>query len=269
MSSTKKLRFEIQRRDALKSEARGRMLELMHLCYENVDDDRFFADLDNKQQVILLLDRQGELQGFSTIRLTEETLEGRRVDILFSGDTVIHPDHWGAKALQAGFVTFALLHKLKHPLRPLYWLLLSKGYKTYLLLTNNFPSAFPRHGAAPPASLRALRDRVATAWWGDEYDPRSEVLRFKEARDRVKHGVAPVDAEDRVRPDIAFFLEKNPGWAQGDELVCFAEIDFGLPVRFSWKQLKRRAAGRSRRPTRVLSAPGLQPEAAPVDVRRR
>jgi hypothetical protein len=64
-------------------------------------------------------------------------------------------------------------------------------------------------------------------------------LHFSEARDRVKNGVAPLDADALADPDIAYFQRKNPRWAEGDELVCCAEIDFGLGVRFTWKQLRR------------------------------
>lgn len=268
-----RLRYELLRRGDLDAPTRARMLELMTLCYDNVDDQRFFADLEQKQHVIVLVDGGGTVQGFSTVRLAEEELEGRRVDILFSGDTVIHPDHWGAKALQRGFIAFAVLHKLRHPLRPLYWLLLSKGYKTYLLLTNNFPHAFPRPGEAPPPSLRALRDRVATSWWGSEYDAAREVLRFAVPRDRVKTGVAPIDAKTRERADVAFFLEKNPGWADGDELVCMTEIDFGLPLRFLWKQLRRRRRAHAPLAHALpseegASLPAHAPAPVPVDSRR-
>lgn len=237
------LRHSLRARASLSTDERARMLALMQLCYDNVDPDRFFIDLDNKRDVIVLLDpaQRGAsaIMGFSTVRIAEEELQGRRVDILFSGDTVIHPDCWGAKALQWGFLAYTLRHKLKSPWRPLYWLLLSKGYKTYLLLTNNFPTAFPRRSAAPPAPLRALRDKVAVQWWGGDYDLASEVVRFAQARDRVRNGVAALDPATLVHPDVAFFVERNPRWADGDELVCFAEIDFALGVRWINKTMRR------------------------------
>lgn len=243
-----RLRHRIVRRVDLDEATRARMLELMQLCYDNIDRERFFADLDAKQDVIALVDDAGTLMGFSTVRIAHEQLRGKAVDILFSGDTVIHPDCWGAKALQSGFLAYTVKHKLRRPWRPLYWLLLSKGYKTYLLLANNFPTAFPRRQTAPdrvaPApELVELRDRLASSWWPSEFDAASGIVRF--ARDRVKHGVAPIDPETLAHPDVAFFVEHNPRWADGDELVCFAEIDFALGVRWFAKQL-RRAFGNSR-----------------------
>lgn len=234
-----KLRHVFRAPAELDAATRMRMLELMHLCYDNVDDARFAHDLANKQHVICLMDEKGTAQGFSTIRIAEETLGGKRVDILFSGDTVIHPDWWGTKALQPAFLAFTLRHKLKNLRRPLYWLLLSKGYKSYLLLTNNFPNAFPRRGGTPPPALVALRDRVARAWWGTEYDERTEIVSFAVARDRVKPGVASLDPATLAQPDVAYFVERNPRWSDGDELVCFAEIDFGFGTRWFGKQARR------------------------------
>ena len=238
------LRHTLRARASLTPEERARMLALMQLCYDNVDPARFGADLDNKRDVIVLVDATlpagpGRIMGFSTVRIAEETLEGRRVDILFSGDTVIHPDCWGTKALQWGFLAYTLRHKLRRLHRPLYWLLLSKGYKTYLLLANNFPTAFPHRAHAAPPALVALRDKVAREWWGEAYDPSTSILSYPDARDRVRSGVAALDAATLAHPDVAFFVEKNPGWSQGDELVCFAEIDFALATRWLRKTARR------------------------------
>ena len=233
------LHAHVVARAALTPAERERMLTLMQLCYDNVERARFFEDLDRKDFVIVMRDGARVLQGFSTIRMAHDEVDGRRVSIMFSGDTVIHPDHWGTKALQRGFLAFVMREKLRAPRTKLYWLLLSKGYRTYLLLTNNFPVSFPRVGYTAPPALVALRDRTARAWWGDEYDAHTELLRFTTPRDRVKAGVAPVDTALLENPDVAFFLQKNPGHAHGDELVCLAEVDFGLPLRFGFKQLAR------------------------------
>src|SRR5262245_52304744 len=92
------------RQHTLSGETRARMLALMQLCYEGMDAERFHRDLARKQHVILLLDRAtGELVGFSTIQVQQERVGGDVADVLFSGDTVLHPDYWGQKALDAAF----------------------------------------------------------------------------------------------------------------------------------------------------------------------
>lgn len=243
------LKHVLRPRESLNDVERARMLSLMQLCYDNVDPARFHSDLENKRDVIVLVDDDGTIMGFSTVRIAEELLDGRRVDILFSGDTVIHPDCWGAKALQWGFLAYTLRHKLRRPWRPLYWLLLSKGYKTYLLLTNNLPTAFPRRAHVAPDSLVALRNKVANDWWGSEYDATTEILTWADARDRVRSGVAALDAQTLAHPDIAWFVEKNPRWSEGQELVCFAEIDFALGARWIAKTVRRMGGKKKRAAT--------------------
>jgi hypothetical protein len=177
----------VVKRTELDDALRREMLALMRVCYEGVSPERFAADLSSKQLVILLFVKgTRRLVGFSTLRIGEERLDGRTVDLAYSGDTVIHPGFWGAKTLQSAFCLCLLRRKLRHPFRPCLWLLLSGGYKTYLMMANHLPCSFPTR--------------------------------------RVRSGVAPIDPETARRPHVAFFIERNPGHAAGDELVCLAEF---------------------------------------------
>ena len=210
---------------AVRSCDRERMLQLMQLCYDGIDPNRFSADLREKQYVILLFVRaSGELVGFSTIQVKDEVLQGRAVEVCFSGDTVIHPDYWGHKTLQIAFGRFVLWRKLRRPHRPCLWLLLTKGYKTYLLLVNNFPCSFPRREVTPSPGYQAFLHRIAKARWPHEYDESRGVVDFRGCRDRVKPACAPIDAQARMNPDVAFFAQRNPEHGEGTELVCLAEM---------------------------------------------
>jgi hypothetical protein len=238
------LRARVVPRSLLDEPARRRMLELMETCYDGVVAERFFADLDKKHFVIVLRDAAGTLMGFSTLLLLEERLDDELVDVVFSGDTVIDPAHWGSKALQTAFGRFCLERKLAHPRRRLFWLLLSKGFRTYLLAVNYFPQTFPKPGASPPSTLVVFRDRVATTLWGEAYDPQREILHFAEARDRVRAPMSPPPPDAQQHAAVRFFLERNPGAAAGDELVCLVPLSltdlvFAL-VRASTKAVSAR-----------------------------
>ncbi len=212
-------------RESLTESQRAQMLALMQLCYAGVSPERFAKDLEAKQFVILLsVRRTGELAGFSTVRVAEERLGGRVTEVVYSGDTVIHPDHWGQKELQRCFSLFLLGRKLRQPLRPLFWLLLSAGYKTYLLAANYFPRTLPRHDWQAPPERRAFLAELAGRWFGTQYDAARGTLRFDGLHYHVRQGLVPIDREAARHPDIAFFAERNPGHVQGDELVCLAEV---------------------------------------------
>jgi hypothetical protein len=219
------LKGDVVRREALSEAQRAQMLAVMQLCYAGVSAERFAKDLGEKQYVILLsVRRTGELAGFSTLRVAEDRMEERPVELVYSGDTVIHPDHWGQKELQLQFARFTVWRKLRRPLRPLLWLLLSGGYKTYLLSVNNFPRTLPRHDWEPPAERVTFMRGLATRWFGQQYDAERGVLRFEESNYRVRDGVAPIDRAAAAHPHIAFFAQRNPGHVEGEELVCLTEV---------------------------------------------
>lgn len=220
----RQLRSQTAAVSRLAPELKERMLGLMRRCYEGVDEERFRADLARKQYVILLFDKQdGALAGFSTIALELIDHQGRQVEVLFSGDTVIHPDYWGQKVLDGAFSRFLFWRKLRRPFQPLRWLLLSGGYKTYLIILRYFAGAFPRRGLTPKAEDVAFVDTLCRRWWPEQYDPQAGIVRMQ-GHYKVKAGIAPVDAEALADPDIAFFVERNPGHIEGDELVCIADV---------------------------------------------
>ena len=114
---------------------RERMLELMRGHYENVERRTFEGDLDEKDWVIVLSDAAtGDLCGFSTQVLLEETLGQRQVRVLFSGDTIVARQYWGDNALARVWGRLALRLADASAAADLYWFLICKGYKTYRFL---------------------------------------------------------------------------------------------------------------------------------------
>ena len=94
--------------------------------------------------------RDGTVRGFSTQRVLAATVEGTRVRAIFSGDTVIDRAYWGEQELVRGWSRFAGAVRAEAPETPLFWFLISKGYRTYLYLPLFFARYFPRHDAPTP-----------------------------------------------------------------------------------------------------------------------
>lgn len=196
---------------------------LFEAAYDGADRTRFERDLAEKDKVILLHDRAtGELKGFSTV-LIRSMPAGHRGTVVFSGDTVIHRDYWGQKQLQKAFVRLLLDEKARAPLRPLYWFLISKGYRTYMLLANAFPRAVPRHDRVDDPTLRAALDTLATQRFGAAYDREQGVVRLT-AHERVREGLAPVTPRLLTNPHVRYFVSRNADHARGDELACLARV---------------------------------------------
>lgn len=221
---------------ALDDPTRARMWRIFERYYVDVTPERFRSDLDAKHSVILLEDaRDGSLQGFSTIQVLERELEGRRFRAIYSGDTVLETGYWGQGALRRAFVRFMFLQKLRRPFTPLYWFLLSKGYRTYLLMARNVVRFWPRHGQATPAREARRLDLLAREKFGDAWNPASGVVQFDQCLGRVRPGVVPLPPELRDDPDVRFFHQANPGHADGDELCCLGRLEL---VTCLWSALK-------------------------------
>lgn len=197
--------------------------ELFDAAYAGAQRDRFARDFAGKQRVILLRDAgDGTLRGFSTVHAAP-LARGIRGAVIYSGDTVIDPAYWGTKVLQRAFAGLLVRERLAHPTRPLYWFLISKGYKTYLMLAHAFPRAIPRRDEVENAELRRVLDLVARDRFGDAYDPATSIIRHAHGHEAVRPELCPAD-EARTDPDVAFFMDRNPGHAEGDELACLAHV---------------------------------------------
>lgn len=228
---------------SLDAAVRDSAFELFSQSYAGFNRERFELDLAEKQLVILLTDSATKaLKGFSTVHVGV----GPQATVVFSGDTVVDREYWGQKQLQTAFARILLTLKLRAPHRPLYWFLISKGWRTYLLLANGFAKAVPRCDRPDDPILRGALDALATERFGAQYDSATSIIRYATEHERVREGLAPVPPSLRQHPHVRFFLDRNPGHYRGDELACLAEVrlvDLAyIGVRLA-KAMTRRALG--------------------------
>ena len=77
-----------------------RMWLLFDQHYADVSHETFLRDLKAKgSRFSAARARHGLLCGFSTVQSYERTVHGRRVRIVYSGDTICDPRYWGQRAL--------------------------------------------------------------------------------------------------------------------------------------------------------------------------
>lgn len=222
----------------LSSNDKNRMFQIMTQYYECMVRETFDSDLSEKTDVILLLDRNNEIQGFSTLLLQENSEKGRRYITIFSGDTVLDRQYWGNGALATAFGKYLLRVKLQNPFTDVYWLLISKGFKTYLLMTNNFPVHYPRHERKTAAIAQTVMDKFYSQRFGKAYFPNDGLIRFsKEKASYIKDFNQEIGEQERLNPRVAFFEAKNPKWFQGEELACIAQVTLWIPFRYMFKRL--------------------------------
>ena len=207
----------------LSGETREQMLALHARHFADVRRERFLCDLAEKNWVILLHARNGALAGFSTQKLIELEHAGRTIRFLFSGDTIVDRAHWNTPGLAGCFGHLMRRLMAAHGENDLYWFLISKGFRTYRFLPVFFHRFWPAPDRDTPAEMAALLRAVSLHQFGDAFDRQAGVIRPRNS-DRLLPDLADVPPARRRDPHVAFFLERNPGFARGDELACLAPI---------------------------------------------
>lgn len=199
------------------------MYALHDRYYAGCDARTFREDLAGKCHVIVLSE-QGALRGFSTVALQSIETDAGTETAIFSGDTIIDHRYWGEQALARMFCRYAGTVKAAQPGSRLYWFLISKGYRTYRYLHAFARDFFPRSGHPTPPPMRQRMDALAQARFGPAYLSDLGIVRFRPVRGFLREPWSGVREGLRTRPEVEFFLRRNAGYLEGDELVCIAEL---------------------------------------------
>ena len=209
---------------SLESRTVESMYRLYDRYYDATSETRFRADLRGKHYVIVLNDRQGDLRGFSTLAVDETGTGEGPVRSIFSGDTIIDEACWGEQSLAFAWIRLAGRIKAQAPDPPLYWFLIVKGFRTYRYLPAFALRYYPTWSESTPVPVQAILDCLAHRRFGDAYDPTRGVITFPASRGHLRGPWADVPEEDLQRPEVKFFLERNPGYVRGEELACITEL---------------------------------------------
>lgn len=231
--AVRRCRSRTVRVDRLPARTIDQMWDMFRRYYEVGDDDRagWVRSLLEKDVAFIIEDRDTRrMVGFSSALLM--TFDGYR--IVHSGDTVLERERWGAgKHFAYQMLKVLTRHYLSKPRVPLYWFLISKGYRTYLLMARNLIEFYPTwRGPTPPWAKDVIAE-VARRRYGTAFRPQTGVLTFPYRRAPLQPWVTPITDEQRDDADIAYFERANPCWQDGDELACIGVMDLRQLLR-SW-----------------------------------
>jgi hypothetical protein len=203
-------RCDVLRRAELTRRDRDAMFALFTTYFATTDRVTFERDLAEKEWVILLCGDDGGIEGFSTLM----RVQAGDATVFFSGDTIVARHRWGTFDLPRMWGR----HVFAEAGDNAYWFLICSGYRTYRFLPLFFRTFFPRD-----AGMKPLLDRVAATKFGNAYDSRTGVIRLATPAP-LREGVSDPGLR-KNNPHVRFFIEANPGHADGDELACLVRID--------------------------------------------
>jgi hypothetical protein len=200
------------------------MYEIFARHYDCVSLEQFLMDLSEKDCVLILRNANDAICGFSTQKVFRVTVGGTPVRAVFSGDTIVDRAYWGEQELGRCWCRYVSSVYWEEPDVPLYWFLISKGYRTYLYLPLFFESFYPNCEAPTPTFEQRVLDTLAAAKFRDHYRPQSGVIEFEQSQGQLKPHLAEISGRRRRDLHVQFFLKRNPRYASGHELACLAEI---------------------------------------------
>jgi hypothetical protein len=216
------IQFRTVARAELSPAVRASMFRLLGEHFTNVTLEQFSRDLAEKQMA-MLLERDGELVGFSTLRAFTTRCDGEEVNVIYSGDTIVTPSAWGSTALPRAWVAGVEELKATLPPRRCFWMLLTSGFRTYRFLPVFWREFFPRFDAVTPADAQRRLNAFAEELFGSQFDATAGIVRFQQPQ-KLRHDLQQIPPGRESDPHVAFFLSRNPGFADGDELVTLTEI---------------------------------------------
>ncbi len=210
--------------NSLNVQQQRQMFALFEQYYAAVNFVSFKNDLRQKDYVMLLKTTSGQIMGFSTLEIIHFQTAQTRARALFSGDTIIHHDHWGSQALSKTWCQLAGDIKAARPDEPLYWFLIVKGHRTYRYLPVFTRAFYPHYKKPTPQAIQNIMDHLSQQKFGDAYLHDRGLVHYPDSHGHLKAPWADIPAKHLKNRHVQFFIQRNPNYHQGDELVCLTEL---------------------------------------------
>jgi len=216
--------------------------EIWTLTEEFYDVERMYAEAElGQRQNIAMFRMNGSLLGMAAIDVFPAEFRGKKLVVISTSHVLIREAWRGRNLLQKlGARTF-LAARLRYPLRPIYWIFDTFGYKSYLLLPRNFRQFWPRYDEPTPEPRAALIDQLATQKYGAAWRRELGVV-VRSGHKRMRSTTAPLVLGPGSDPWLEFFARANPGHPEGDMLVCLCPLTLS-----NWISVARNALRRLRR----------------------
>ncbi len=190
-------------------------------------------------EAALFRNRGGELVGIVALDVYRAEFRSENSTILFTSSVVIDEPYRRHNLIQrTGFEVF-LRARLRHPFRPIYWFFDTFSYKSYGLLPRNFVEFWPRYDRPTPERQAALIDHLAQKRYGTAWRPEQGIVE-RSGQKKLKPATAAVEPKLLADPNIRFFVTTNPGYQEGDMLVCLCPLTLKNWLYAANKAIRRR-----------------------------
>ncbi len=221
---SEKLLCEVVPVRSLQTNTLCEMFSLFCTYFSQTHFQNFLNDISEKDWVFLFRDTtKKNVQGFSTLRIFEHRFQAQVMTIVYTGDTIIHKPYRNSLVFAKNWIG-TVCNLTKEVTHPVYWFLLSSGYRTYRCFPVYFKQFYPVYNDATPHLIKELMKDVSTYLFGQQFNPATGIVRFDKGNTPLVERECNPPVSRLNDPHIQYFVEQNPGHVYGDELVCLAEV---------------------------------------------
>lgn len=199
-----------------------------------------------KRERIALWRCEDQLVGTATVDITPAEIGGRRVVMLYTGNTWIHPAYRRRNWIQRIGARSVIISKRRYPGRPAYWVFGSNNYPSYLLMPRNFATFWPRHDRPTPPWDLELQRLAAERYYDHRFSGPYGVVPAAGLSSFPEGETAP-PKELAADPHLRFYQSVNPDFRRGSRLLCTVPLDLSNLLSMGWRgvlRAARRGAGR-------------------------
>lgn len=183
--------------------------------------------------------KDGSLRGVTLMGIDHKELNGVKFTLIKLGLSFFQNYYRGGPLLYYVFAYHVMKELILHPLTPLYVIGKAFSYKSYLIMCNSIAHSYPRYDRKTTDFVRSLLNDygMSVKSPNEEYDPETFVLRRE--RTSMKDGVAVLQPEDLENAHVKFFVERNPGWVKGHQLMATGEVRWSDVFNIVWYSVAR------------------------------
>ena len=217
---------------------------LLKMLDSEASYEEFHKVLKTYKYVVTCRDKMdGSLRGVGLAGVERRDLDGYKYTIVRVGLTFLEKSYQGSPILYYMIAYLLLKEMILHPLTPLYTIGKSFTYKSYLLTCHAFPYGYPRYDKETPPLAKKIINEFARSVMtsSDVYDEETFVL--KREKVYIKPGTMEISAKDLEDPHIKFFVERNPGWTKGHQLLNLGQVRWKDILGIIWKSMVRSRPG--------------------------
>lgn len=200
--------------------------------------ESFVAGLASADE-IWTLDTPAGLGGFASVKKVGVELDGRHHTVLYTQWAFMDPALRRQGFLHRVALSAWLRCKLRHPLRPVYWVFTASSVNAYMHMLRSMPIAYPRRDAETPPLLREVLHQTMCRVSPGSWEPASGTLR-RNGEVQYREGLA---SDKDGHPDVVFYRSLNPHQSRGDSLGCIAPATLAAAGAYIRRVRRRKAPG--------------------------